>query len=86
MFELHEGLWEKVDIDFVGLCHATTGEYLLVLVDKYSRFPTVEKIKSVPATKILGKFQKIFAEHNIPREVKSHTRGLKALTTDYEYM
>ena len=69
MSELPDGPWEKVDIDFCG--PMPTGEYLLVLVDEYSRFPIVEIVKSITARTISAKLDKIFAEYGIPLEVKS---------------
>lgn len=64
MSSLPDGPWEKVAVDFCG--PMPTGEYLLVLMDEYSRFPIVEIIKSVSANT-----DKIFAKYGIPLELKS---------------
>lgn len=69
MSSLPTGPWEKVDIDFCG--PMPTGEYLLVLIDEYSRFPIVEIIKSTSAKTTIPKLDKIFAEYGIPIELKS---------------
>ncbi len=59
MSKLPDGPWEKVDIDFCG--PMPTGEYLIVLVDEYSRFPIVEIVRSITAKTVLAKLDKIFA-------------------------
>lgn len=69
MSSLPDGPWEKVAVDFCG--PMPTGEYLLVLMDEYSRFPIVEIIKSVSASTTVPKLDKIFAEYGIPLELKS---------------
>ena len=53
--------WHTVHIDYCG--PFPTGEYLLVVIDAYSRFPEVEIVNST-ATK--GTLDRIFATHGIP--------------------
>ena len=53
MSKLPDGPWEKVDIDFCG--PMPTGEYLIVLVDEYSRFPIVEIVRSITAKTVLAR-------------------------------
>ena len=48
-----------------------SGEYLLVVIDRYIRFPEVEIVRSTKATTVIPKLDKIFATHGIPSVVKS---------------
>ena len=48
-----------------------TGEYLLVVIDAYLRFPEVEIVKSTSAVSTIAKFQRIFATHGLPHIIKS---------------
>ncbi len=56
-------------IDFYGPLPG--GEYLLVLIDRYSRFPEVEIVKSTKASVIILKLDRIFSVHGIPEIIKS---------------
>ena len=47
--KMPKGPWEVVHTDFYGPLH--TGEYLLVIIDIYSRFPEVEIVRSTKASK-----------------------------------
>ena len=51
-----------------------SGEYLLVLIDRYSRFPEVEIVKSTKASVIILKLDRIFSVHRIPEIIKSDNR------------
>ena len=44
MSPLPRGPWSEINIDFSGLL--PTGEYLLVIVDEFSRYPIVEVLRS----------------------------------------
>ena len=59
-----DGPWQTVHVDFYG--PLPTGEYLLVVVDRYSRFPEVEIVHSTRASTVIPKLDKIFAVHGIP--------------------
>ena len=48
-----------------------TGEYLLVVIDRYSRFPEVEIFSSTKAPVIIPRLDKIFAVHGIPAILRS---------------
>ena len=48
-----------------------SGDYLLVVIDRYSRFPEVEIVKSTKASVVIPKLDKIFATHGIPSTVKT---------------
>jgi transposase InsO family protein len=69
MTEMPKGPWERVHLDFYG--PLPTGEYLLVVIDRYSRYPEVEIVRATKASTVIPKLDKIFATHGIPRIVKS---------------
>ena len=69
MTELPQGPWENVAIDFKG--PISSGEYLLVVIDEYSRFVIVETVQSTKAGPTIMKLEKIFSEFGIPLKVKS---------------
>ncbi len=48
-----------------------TGEYLLVAIDRYSRYPEVEMARSTKASTVIPKLDQMFARHGIPTIVKS---------------
>ena len=64
-----DGPWQTVHVDFYG--PLPTGEYLLVVVDRYSRFPEVEIVHSTRASTVIPKLDKIFAVRGIPTLLKS---------------
>ena len=67
-----EGPWERVHIDFYG--PLPSGEHLLVFIDRYSRFPTAEIVKSTRASIVIPKLDRIFSVHGIPKIVMSDNR------------
>ncbi|XP_037136291.1 uncharacterized protein K02A2.6-like [Syngnathus acus] len=69
MSELPQGPWEDVAVDFCG--PFPSGDYLLVLIDEYSRFPFVEIMPSTSACKLIPVLDKIFSTVGIPKVVKS---------------
>ena len=64
MSDMPQGPWQKVHADFYG--PLPSGEYLLVVIDRYSRYPEVEIVRSTKASSVIPKFDKIFATHGIP--------------------
>ncbi len=68
MTKLPDGLWHP-NIDFFG--PLPSGEYFLVLIDAYSRFPVVEIVQSTASPTIIPILDKIFAMHCIPLVVKA---------------
>ena len=68
MTKLPEKPWSHVSADFYE--PLPTGEYLLVLMDDYSRFPIVEITTSISAKTIILKLDKIFSI-GIPDELKT---------------
>ena len=69
MTSLPDGPWENLVTDFHG--PLSSGEYLLVIIDEYSRFPIVEIVNSTLHTATIPKFDKNFLEFGIPRQLKS---------------
>ena len=66
---LPAGPWTEVSIDFCG--PLPSGDYLLVVVDDYSRFPEVVITPSTSAKSTIPRLHAIFACHGIPEIVKS---------------
>ncbi|XP_065054716.1 uncharacterized protein K02A2.6-like [Rhopilema esculentum] len=69
MNELPPKPWHNVHIDFCG--PFPTGEYILVVIDAYSRFPEVDIVHSTSASATIAKLDRIFATHGLPHVVKS---------------
>jgi hypothetical protein len=69
MSKLPSGPWQEVSADFYG--PFKTGEYLLVVVDDYSRFPEVEIIHSLSSNTVIPRFDAIFARHGVPKVVRT---------------
>jgi transposase InsO family protein len=61
--------WREVAVDFCG--PFKTGEYLMVVMDEYSRFPEVEILHSTSAKATIPKLDAIFARQGIPIVVKT---------------
>ena len=68
MSDLPAGPWQEVSIDFKEL---PTGEYLMVVIDDYSRFPVIEIIRSTSAKTVVPRLDTIFAAYGIPVTVRS---------------
>ena len=58
---------EKVRADFYG--PLPTGEYLLLVTCKYSRYPFIEVVNSTSARAVIPKFERIFAEFRYLSEI-----------------
>ena len=54
---------DKVHLDFYG--PVLSGEYLLVVIDRYSRYPEVEIVRSTKASVVIPKLDKVFATYSI---------------------
>ena len=68
MSELPPEQWHTVHLDFCG--PFPTGEYLLVAIEAYSRFPEVEIIHSASVTTTISKLERIFSTHGLPQVIK----------------
>merc|ERR1712002_75100 len=64
MTPLPGGPWQEVSADFLG--PLPTGEYLLVVIDEYSRYPEVEVVTSTSSKATLPALDAIFARQGIP--------------------
>ena len=69
MTELPSAPWESLATDFYG--PLSSGEYLLTIVDEYSRFLLVKIVSSISAKATIPKFDEVFSEFGIPACVKS---------------
>ncbi|MCP4480541.1 MAG: DDE-type integrase/transposase/recombinase, partial [Planctomycetaceae bacterium] len=67
--EMPNAPWHTLHIDFCG--PLPSNEYLLVLIDRYSRFPEVEIVNSTKASCVIPKLDKIFAVHGLPCKIVS---------------
>jgi transposase InsO family protein len=67
---LPEKAWTKVAVDFVG--PFPTGEYLIVVIDEYSRYPEVEILTTTSAKAAIPKLDAIFSRQGIPEILKSN--------------
>ena len=59
MSALSKGPWMNISLDFCG--PLPSGDYLVVIVDEYSRFPVVETTRNLTADKIIPIIDNIFA-------------------------
>ena len=66
---LPEKAWTNVAVDFVG--PFPTGEYLLVMIDEYSRYPEVEILTTTSVKGTIQKLDAIFSRQGIPEILKS---------------
>ena len=66
-----EGItWYHVGIDFLGPM-PNSHQYLLVVIDTYTKFPEVEILHSTSIQAIIPKLDRIFATHGIPVKLTS---------------
>ena len=68
MSPLPSAPWKEISIDFAEL---PNGEYLMLVIDDYTRYPVVEMIKSVSANTVIPRLDKILSEFGIPDVLKS---------------
>ena len=63
--------WSEISID----CRdpSPAGEYLMVVMDKYSRFPLVEVIKSTSAGTVIPHLDRMFSVFGVPEQAKQIT-------------
>ena len=69
MSQLPRGPWLNVSIDFCG--PLPSGEYLLVMVDEFSRYPLVEIVRSTAAETVIPVVDKVFSLFGFPEIIKS---------------
>ncbi|GFS01640.1 transposon Ty3-G Gag-Pol polyprotein [Elysia marginata] len=63
---LPEHVWEEISVEFAE--PFPTGEYLLIMMDEYSRFPEVEILYSKSAKAVIPKLHQIFARPYCPEK------------------
>ena len=63
MSDMPDGAWRNLSMDFLG--QLPSGEELMVLVDEYSRFPTVEIIRSVSENTVISVLDKHLATFGV---------------------
>ena len=66
---LPERAWQHVDMDFWG--PLPSGDYLLVVIDEYSRYPVVEPTQSTGGDTVIPILDKIFSTHGFPDSAKT---------------
>lgn len=71
MTKLPEKAWEEVSVDFCGPIPGTNDQYLLVIVDDYSRYPVIEPVKFTSADVVIPVMDKVFATFGTPQVVKT---------------
>ena len=67
--ELPTQPWQDLAVDLLG--PLPTGEYLLVVVDYFSRFFEVAVTKSVTSGKMISCLKAMFATHGLPLSIKT---------------
>ena len=73
--------WTTLHVDFYGPLQ--TKEYLLVVIDRYLRFPEVDIVHSTKAAAVIPKLDGMFAVHGIP-DVLISDNGPPFNSTDYK--
>ena len=69
MTPLPEAPWWELSTDFYG--PLPSGEYLLVIIDDYSRFPVVELVRSTSANTVIPVLDKVLSTFSTPDILKS---------------
>ena len=69
MSALQRGPWLEVSIDFCG--PLPTGEYLLVMVDEFSRYPIIEVERNTAAETVIPVVDNVFSTFDYPEVIKS---------------
>ena len=69
MSDMPPGPWQNLSIDFCG--PLPTGEYLMVVIDEYSRYPIVEIVSSVSAKCVIPVLDKVLSVFGFPKVIKS---------------
>ena len=67
MNELPPAPWHTLHLDHCG--PFPTGEYILVVIDAYTRYPEIAIVKSTSASTTINHLSRIFATHGLPSRV-----------------
>ena len=73
--------WIDLAADLMG--PLPSGEYVLVVVDYYSRYFEVDILTSVTSTKIIESLEKIFCTHGLPQSLKTDN-GTQFVSDEFE--
>ncbi|XP_061176109.1 uncharacterized protein K02A2.6-like [Saccostrea echinata] len=63
------GPWQELAIDILG--PLTSGQYVLVVVDYYSRYYEIEITKDITSEKIIDILEGMFCQHGLPLQITS---------------
>ena len=66
---LPESAWDEISVDFYG--PLPSGEYLMVAVDDFSRYPEVEILHALSAKAVMPRLDALFARHGVPNIMKT---------------
>lgn len=69
MSEMPEAPWHNLSADFYG--PLPSGEYLLVVIDDYTRYPVVKILHSTSATTVIPAIDDVFSMFGIPKVLKT---------------
>jgi len=69
MSSLPEKKWQELSVDIFG--PVGNNDYLLVVMDDYSRFPVAEQISSTSSTSVIRALDKIINTFGIPNKIKT---------------
>ena len=72
--ELPKERWSSLAIDVCGLF--PTCEYVVTLIDYYSRWPEAKIMKSITSTNILARLDQVFATHGYQDRSNPTTRRI----------
>ena len=67
---LPDRLWQRVDMDFWR--PLPSGEYLLVIIDEYSRYAEVQFVHSTSAQAVIPHLESVFSTHGWQRPMEDH--------------
>ena len=67
--QLPNGPWESLAVDYYG--PLPSGDYVLVVIDEYSRFAEIDFTTSTSANATIPKLDRIFSSYGIPLQLKS---------------
>ncbi|XP_022801588.1 uncharacterized protein K02A2.6-like [Stylophora pistillata] len=73
--------WIDLAADLMG--PLPSGEYVLVVVDYYSRYFEVDILTSVTSTKVIESLDKIFCTHGLPQSLKTDN-GSQFVSDEFE--
>ena len=69
MSELPKAPWTNISIDFSG--PYKSGEYIIVVIDDYTRYVEIDFIHSTSAQAVIPKLDRIFSAFSIPEIVRT---------------